>query len=133
MAHVLVIEDERSLRDFVREALERAGHEVSLAADGRDGLRQCRASRAPVDLVITDLIMPEQEGLETIMLLRRERPALPVIAMSGGGGGGRTRDLLATARILGAARTLAKPFRLAELLTAVHELLPARTTPPDLV
>src|SRR5262249_48013757 len=81
MAPVLVIDDEAGLRAFLRLALERSGHEVAEAEDGEVALRAWRA--APYDLILCDLMMPNRDGMETILALRVERPGLPVIAMSG--------------------------------------------------
>jgi DNA-binding response OmpR family regulator len=119
MAYLLVIDDDEMFRSMLRRALELEGYRVQEAADGRKGLALMQ--QAPADLVITDLIMPELEGLETIMRLRREFPGTPVIAVSGGGRL-RPTDVLPTAQRLGAARVFAKPFGLDELLNAVREL-----------
>jgi DNA-binding response OmpR family regulator len=101
------------------------------ASDGRAGLRHYLL--APMDLVITDLLMPEQEGMETIQAMRRVHPQVKIIAISGGGQTGRL-DFLEAAAVLGAQRTLRKPFRPRELLTAVRELMQAESeshsTPP---
>ena len=119
MARILVIDDDSAIRSVVRRGLERAGHEVTEAPDGDAGLKSFRTRNT--DLVITDIIMPEREGVETIMALRKEFPALKIIAMSGGGGG--SADFLSIAKKLGARRTLAKPFGHRELLDAVEEVL----------
>ncbi|MDB6113590.1 MAG: response regulator receiver domain [Lacunisphaera sp.] len=116
MSRLLLIDDDARLREMLSSALARAGHIVIEARDGRQGANLFRA--APPDLVITDLVMPEQEGLETIIELHREWPALPIIAISGGGS-----LYLAMAAKLGAHRILAKPFALSVLLLAVAELL----------
>lgn len=120
MARILVIEDDHHTRALLRQALELAGYTVLEAADGREGLRRQRAS--PAHLVITDIFMPEQEGLETIMALRRESPDVKIIAISGGGRLGRL-DFLDVAARLGAQRTFYKPFDYQELLATVRELL----------
>lgn len=119
---ILVIDDDPGIRFVLRKALERAGYVVHEAGDGQVGLQRFRELQP--DLVITDIIMPEREGVETIVALRREVPSMPIIAMSGGGGGGA--DYLAMAEKLGAARTLHKPFSLAEALQAVDEVLAAK-------
>ena len=87
MARILVIDDEADMRGLLEETLQSAGHEVSLAADGEEGMKRFRAR--PADLVITDLYMPGQEGLETIMQLRREFPSVAIMAMSGRVAAGR--------------------------------------------
>ncbi|MBP6508548.1 MAG: response regulator [Opitutaceae bacterium] len=119
MAHLLLIDDDKSLREILAMTLEQAGHVVREAKDGRDGVMQFR--REPADVVITDLIMPGQEGIETIVALRKERPKLPIIAMSGGVE--HSPVYLGLAKKLGAQRTLAKPFSGEELLKAIDEVL----------
>jgi len=120
MARILIIEDEIQLGGALRHMLERAGYEVVEARNGREGVHHFRAM--PPDLVITDILMPEQEGLETIRALRQTCPAIKIIAISGGGQK-RTLNFLFVAEKLGAQRTLWKPFRRQELLEAVRELL----------
>ncbi len=118
MARILVIDDDPDMRALLDEMLRAGGHEVVLAGDGRDGVAKYRANRA--DLVITDLCMPNQEGLETIVELRRDFPGVVIIAMSG-----KTfaRTMLSIARRLGAVEDLMKPFQPAELLAAVARAL----------
>ncbi len=120
MARILIIDDEDELRAILCKMLEQAGHEVSEAANGAQGLQVYEQD--PTDLVITDIIMPEKEGVETIIALRRADPGLPIIAISGGGRVEAT-DVLSMARKLGARRTLSKPFRREQLLEAVQECL----------
>jgi DNA-binding response OmpR family regulator len=117
---ILVIDDDEQMRVLLRQVMEWAGHEVVEAADGREGTRLQRQHRA--DLVITDLIMPEQEGLETITALRRDYPGLKIIAISGGGRIG-PEAYLPAARELGADRVFSKPFDVQELAETVRELL----------
>jgi CheY-like chemotaxis protein len=119
MARVLVVDDESQMRGVLRQALERHGHTVEEAADGRQALQHL-AQHQP-DLVITDLVMPEMEGIELIQAIRRKCPAIPVIAISGGGHV-EPGNYLSIASHIGANRTFAKPFRLEEILTAVEEL-----------
>jgi two-component system, chemotaxis family, chemotaxis protein CheY len=122
-ATILIIDDEASVRLLVRRTLERAGYEVTEAVNGVEGVRAYRAS--PTDVVITDLYMPEQDGIETIQLLREEFPAARIIAMSGGaslGSAGPLHD----ARLLGADATLPKPFSLEALTRTVAQLLEGR-------
>jgi DNA-binding response OmpR family regulator len=120
MPLILVIDDDDQIRDMLREMLERAGYEVVLAADGDEGLRLFRERRA--DLVITDVVMPNKEGIEMIMELRVEFPKVKIIAISGGGRLG-PETYLDLAEGFGAMRVFSKPFRLNELLAAVRELL----------
>jgi CheY-like chemotaxis protein len=120
MACILVIDDHDELRGTLRAILEGAGYEVREASNGREGLACCQAHA--IDLVITDLLMPEQEGLETIQQLRTIQPIPKIIAMSGGGQTGQL-DFLHVATVFGADRTLQKPMRARDLLTAVQSLL----------
>lgn len=100
--------------------LEGSGHEVAVAAQGAEGLTLF--GEHPVDLVITDIFMPEKEGIETILELRHQSPQTKIIAISGGGRAGNL-DISATAKNLGAHQTLAKPFARQELLDAVNAVL----------
>ena len=120
MARILIIDDEDELRSMLRQMLEHAGHEVTEAADGAIGIEIYE--RDTPDLIITDIIMPEKEGVETIIALRRADPTLPIIAISGGGRLDAT-DFLSMAKKLGARQTLTKPFRRDQLLEAVSECL----------
>ena len=120
MARILIIDDNDATRDVLRQALERAGYEVVEAPDGRIGLEHQRAM--PAEVIITDILMPEQEGFETIRELRRDFPTAGIIAMSGGGQIG-CDTLLTIAERLGAQRVLQKPFGLRDMLDAVQQLL----------
>ena len=119
MPRILVIDDDQPLRETLARVLAGAGYETDQAADGNAGLAACARHRP--DLVITDIIMPDREGIETILELRRRSPDLPVIAMSGGSVG--HRDYLTAATQLGAVRGLAKPFLPQDLLDAVRDVL----------
>lgn len=120
MAKILVIDDSEDIRILLHEALQAAGHSVVEAADGEEGLRSYR-EHCP-DLVITDIVMPNKEGLETIMELRRESPGVKIVAMSGGTRG-MVISFLPAAKKLGADYTLPKPFSLAELHAVVDDAL----------
>ncbi len=121
MARILVVDDDAPTRDLLRLILERVGgHEVAEAPDGKVALRIHR--QEPVDLVVTDIIMPEKEGIETIREFRKDYPAVKIIAISGGGKTGPEQYLQA-ARGMGAMRTFKKPIKRDELLQAVNELL----------
>jgi DNA-binding response OmpR family regulator len=120
MARILIIDDNAPTRDILRQALERAGHQVVEAADGRVGIESQRTM--PAEVIITDILMPEQEGFETIRELRRDFPTTGIIAMSGGGQIGYD-TLLTIAERLGAQHVFQKPFRLRDMLDAVHQLL----------
>lgn len=120
MARILVVDDDYQVRKFISQALSRAGHEPLPAGDGNECLRLFRAS--PVPLVIIDIIMPEKEGIETIIELRRLDPGLRIIAISGGGRVG-PESYLMTAKGLGAADALQKPFTAGELTQTVSRVL----------
>jgi len=120
MARILIIDDEEGIRRPLQILLERAGHEVMAAPDGREGLRLWR--RLGADLVITDIMMPNKDGIETIVELQASARAVPVIAMSGGDVSQRL-DLLGDARLLGAVYTVPKPFALSEMLEKVGHVL----------
>src|ERR1700732_10677 len=122
MARILVIDDDHAVRLTIQVILERDGHEVTCASDGEQGLRAF-ASASP-QLVITDIIMPNKEGLETIMQIRARNATTPIIARSGGGRVGNT-DFLKMAAQLGANEVLPKPFERQDLTAAVHRLLSA--------
>jgi len=122
MARILIIDDEAALRDVLARLFEREGHEVCTAGDGVQGLQLWREQGAAV--VILDIHMPRSDGIETLVQLRALAPALPVIVISGGDQT-RALGLLGDARLLGATRTLAKPFPLSELTAAVNGLLGA--------
>ena len=126
MARVLVLDDEDEVRGVLTRALQTAGHEVRGAADGREGLHVVRTE--PIDLVVTDLVMPEVDGLEFIRELAHLRPGTPVIAISGGGVWD-ARSLLEVAGTIGALRTLSKPFELREFLALVTEVLATQSPP----
>ena len=121
MADIVLIEDDPSFRRVLAKMLIREGHAVREAADGSDGVALCRG-RCP-DLVITDMVMPDQEGMETILQLGREYPGLPVLAISGCA---HATLYLDAATSLGAAASLPKPFTKLELFDAVAALLRRR-------
>ncbi len=120
MARVLVIDDEELVQDTLVQVLEEEGHEVERVGDGAQGIRRC--DEGSFDLVISDLIMPGQEGAQIIALIRENNPNLKIIGMTGGGRVGDT-DVLQLARQAGANRGLRKPFELDEFLSAVRALL----------
>lgn len=120
MPQILVIDDDLQTLFLLREMLDQAGYGVLVAPDGKEGIRVCESTR--VDLVITDVFMPEMEGLAVIMALRREFPDIKIIAVSGGGRIGPD-DYLKMAGKLGANRTFTKPLGRNVLLDAVKELV----------
>lgn len=120
MARILVIDDDDDVRRAIRRHLQSDGHEVIEAPDGKVGMRLFREH--PTDLVVTDLFMPEQEGLETIRELRRSSKDIKILVVTGAVPGS-TLDFRAQATMLGAGATLGKPFTRDELLGAVDTLL----------
>ena len=120
MARILVIDDDQRIREFLARLLGREGHDVVVAGDGIRGAQCCRDIRPA--LAFVDIIMPEQDGLDTIREIRRDCPDTRVIAISGGGATGNTGNL-DHATEFGAHRALEKPFDLDELLEAVRTCL----------
>ncbi|MBV9826102.1 MAG: response regulator [Alphaproteobacteria bacterium] len=117
MANILIIDDDPQMRRLVTLILNDAGHSVRQAPGGQAGIEKVR--QAQPDLVITDLVMPDKEGIETIRELHHEFPDIPILAISGG-----TPDVyLRAARELGAQASLAKPFGADELAEIVNELI----------
>jgi CheY-like chemotaxis protein len=117
---ILLVDDDESFRPMLHATLERCGYDVVAATNGNEALALYR--QREVDLVITDLIMPDKEGLETIAELRREAPGVRIIAMSGGGRN-TPNAYLHVAKQFGAAQVLPKPFSTQELLDAIHGAL----------
>jgi DNA-binding response OmpR family regulator len=120
MARILLVDDNVELLALAAQHLRNAEHVVATAGDGNDAMRL--AQKNAFDLVITDIVMPDKEGLETIMELHRKKPTLKIIAMSGGGYVA-PEDYLSMARSFGASQTLAKPFSGEELLAVVESVL----------
>ena len=120
MARILIIDDDDIIRRMLSLMLTKAGYDVLDAADGKEGLKQFRENE--IDLVITDLIMPEKEGIEMIMELKNDFPDVKIIAMSGGAQMG-PEGYLQLADALGAQRTLKKPIARDDLLGAIEEIL----------
>lgn len=121
MARVLVVDDEPTVRHLLRFMLERGGHRVEEAGDGLEGVRLFR--QQPFDLVVTDIFMPGQEGLETIRELRRDYPGVKIIAVTGGDMAMGADNALKFARVLGAVRVMKKPWDRDEFLGAAEEAL----------
>lgn len=130
MASILVIDDQEQVRTFLRFTLERNGHRVFEAKDGREGLDTYRTN--PTDLVIMDIIMPDTDGLEATYVLTRDFPGAKIIAITGQQG---NRNFLDVAKLFGAHQTLEKPFTVDQLLEAVTEVAkdsaPSPNQPPN--
>ena len=122
---ILLLDDEPELRSTLRDRLILEGYDVQTAPDGRRGLKLYQEN--PVDLVITDVLMPEMDGLEVIRVLCGTPTPPLIIAMSGGGS--RDLDFLVEATEFGATRTLSKPFRLDDLIILVNDLLSSISYP----
>jgi len=119
LGDILIIDDDELLRQMLARCLATNGYVVREAGNGHEGLRQMR--ERPALLVITDIVMPDMEGIETIRHLRRDYPRTKIVAISGGGIGD-PQDYLKIARELGALRTFVKPFQAAELLAVIRTL-----------
>lgn len=118
MSQILLVEDETPFAEAIQQALTRFGHAVVLARDGKEALKLYDPE--VFSLVITDLIMPDMDGVELITALSRVDPAVRIIAMSGGGRNG-PQTYLKVAERVGAVKTIVKPFTFDELLEAVRE------------
>ncbi len=127
MQTILVVDDDPQIRKLLRLVLEKAGFGVVEAADGRCGLKIL--SQQPLDLVITDIIMPEVEGIETIMAIRKRDPSLPIIAISGGGKL-NPKTYLDVAKSMGVVETMTKPIDTGRLAAVVKALLSTKAAHP---
>jgi len=121
MARILIIDDDDQVRKMLRLSLNAAGFDVVEAQDGKAAMKLFHQD-PPVDLVITDLITPQKEGIETMIEFRRDFPKVPIIAISGGGLID-PNDYLVLAEKLGAQITLEKPFSRKDIIDAVNELI----------
>jgi DNA-binding response OmpR family regulator len=119
MAKILIIDDNEPFRATVKDLLEAKGHEVTLTVGGEDGIGQFQ--RKGFDLVLCDVFMPKEEGMDTIREIRRLSESTPIISMTGGGE--LNGDYLRVTRELGAMRTIAKPFKVDEFLAVVRQCL----------
>ncbi|MCI0471598.1 MAG: response regulator [Candidatus Aminicenantes bacterium] len=120
MKRILVIDDEEQICEMLHKKLESVGYEVEAASNGKIGLKLHKQN--PFDLIISDIFMPEKEGLETIREFRQDFPELKIIAMTGGYSSG-PNELLDVARMLGADRTFPKPFKLKEIVETIKGLI----------
>ncbi len=126
MARVLILDDEEAMREAIRMVLEEDGHEVAEASNGVTGLEMFR--ERPSDVVVTDLIMPKKDGIETIRDLRREFPNVKIVALSGRGGI-QINANLTRAKQVGADLTILKPCEPAEIRDAVRSLTESSKKP----
>ena len=119
-AHLLIVEDDPEMRDLLRKVLDKEGYRVSVAGDGHEAIASL--SRTPYDLVVTDMLMPDDGGLELLQVIRETQPTLPVIIITAFG------DWRSYSRALelGAAAFISKPLKLAELIGAIHTALAGR-------
>jgi CheY-like chemotaxis protein len=120
MADILVVDDDRFLRLLIKRALETAGHTVFDCENGRKAVEHIE--REHIDLLITDILMPEMDGVEAVRAIRRLRPDLPILAISAGGPA-KAGDFLGLAQAFGATETLPKPFRPEDVVAAAARLL----------
>ena len=129
MGSILIVDDEEDIRDALTMVLESAGYDVKVASNGNEAVELQREQ--PADLIITDIIMPQKDGVSTIKEIRQEFPGIRIIAISGGGGvqpveyvpeAITTTAYLAAAKQAGADRVFTKPFERKDLIKAVDEL-----------
>ncbi|MGN7611532.1 response regulator [Magnetococcales bacterium HHB-1] len=121
MAHILVIEDDELFGIYLEQILHDAGHTTVLAKDGREGLRCWQ--KETFDLILTDIIMPEKDGIELLRDLRNTAPQPKIIAMSGGGRGVFSGEILSITKVLGADHSIKKPFTKEDILPVIDSLL----------
>jgi len=119
-AHLLIVEDDAEMRDLLRKVLEKEGYRISVAGDGREAIASL--SRKPYDLVVTDMLMPDDGGLELLRAIRQTHPTLPVIIITAFGDWGSYSRALE----LGAAAFISKPLKMAELIAAIQTALAGR-------
>jgi len=122
MKRVLIVDDEAQMRSLLEDLLDE-DYEVMTASNGSEALQRLQEGGA--ELVITDLVMPTMNGIDLVMAVRKQYPTLKIIAISGGGGITGRFDYLPVANLLGATRVIRKPFALAEMRSAVREVLAA--------
>lgn len=120
MAKILIIDDDPSILTMLKRMLEKAGYEVDIASNGSEGLKKIEFS--PPDLLVTDIVMPEKEGLELIFYLRRKNPGLKIVAISGGGRF-NYEGYLTSAKHLGADLSFQKPLVHKEFVQAISDLI----------
>lgn len=121
MHRILLVEDDPDVREATTTVFERAGYDVYALPNGERAVRTCREN--DIDIVITDVVMPHQEGITTIRLLRKKIPAIKIIAISGGGQYASGEDYLAAAEKLGADHVFTKPIELSTVEAAIREFI----------
>lgn len=121
MTHILIIEDDEQFRAMLAQMLSQDAHRVTVSGDGEEGLRL--VGQVKPDLIITDILMPRKDGIETIIELARTHSNIPVIAVSGGRRSLSAEFNLESASLLGVKATLAKPFARADLRQAIAKAL----------
>jgi len=127
MARILIVDDDPGVRDVLRRILVREGHEVTEEPDGQQALRALKASDTVLpDVIITDVYMPEMDGIEFLIHLSEVAPGIPAITTSGGGLLGDT-NVLGDTRHFGAVATLPKPFTSSDVRQVLNQVLPAGT------
>jgi DNA-binding response OmpR family regulator len=124
MASILLIDDDENILTVMQIGLQQAGYQVETAQNGEEGMRLLKRKSEEIDLIVTDIIMPDSEGIGTILELRRNYSGIPVIAVSGGSGNS-TMNFLEMAKKLGAAATLQKPFTPRQLAALIEQHLSA--------
>lgn len=126
MVKILVVDDEPSVCSMMVAMLEPDGYDMIAADSGVEAVDVCK--EVPVDLIITDIVMPNKNGIDLIMQVKKEYPGIPVIAISGGGGIAGRFDYLEIAKLVGADNILKKPFEIEELRSAVSNVIKNRET-----
>ena len=121
--HILVIDDDESMRKSLSRILERHGYDVSTAMDGREGLKKFEGGG--IDLILTDIFMPDSDGLDVLLRLKKEKSNVKIISMSGGSKTlGQSDVFLNLAKDFGSHHAIKKPFSNDELLSVIKSLLP---------
>ena len=121
MSKILIVDDEKNIRNILCESLKREAHDIYEASSGQEATDILDAN--PIDLMITDLVMPGKTGLDLIMEIKEKIPDLNIIAISGGGGINGRFDYLPIAQLIGANNIIRKPFSVADIKKMVSELL----------
>lgn len=126
MATILIVDDEEMIRSMLQQALTKDGHDIFIANNGKEAIET--AQQQPLDLLITDLVMPVQNGLDLIMEIRKNHPDIPIVAISGGGGLESHFNYLSVAELIGAHSIFKKPLELSEFRRKIDELLARKSS-----